>query len=367
MLKILHTNAGDNWSGIENRILIIAKHLNSEDLKVSLAISPNNPLTAKAKQENIECFNLSIRNKIDFKAVLKLKNILLEHKFDILHVHRSTDHWIGVQAVKLFNLPVKIIRTRHNYTPINPNIFNRLLYNKFTDKIITVAEIIKKDITENAHINPSKVVAIHSSIMIERFNEGINAFQIRKELNISSDIPLVGMIGRIRDHKDYPNFLEACKLVKQTRPFVKFLIVGEGPLDNEIKNLAEELGIVQDIFFLGKREDVPEVLASLDVFVLSSSVEGSPAVIKEAMVMGKPVVATSVGGIPEIIEDGVNGILVYPHSPMKLADGIIRILMDKELSEKLGRNAKKTILENFTPSVLAYKTKDVYLGVASLI
>lgn len=367
MLKVLHTNAGDNWSGIENRIFIVAKHLNSKDLKVSLAISPNNPLTTKAKQGNIECFNLSICNKIDFKAIFNLKSILLKHKFDILHVHRSTDHWIGVQAVKLFNLPVKIIRTRHNYTPINPNIFNRLLYNKFTDKIITVAEIIKKDITENAQINPSKVVTIHSSIMIERFNEGINASQVKEELNISSDTPLVGMIGRIREHKDYPNFLGACKLVKQAIPSVKFLIVGEGPLEKKIKNLAEELGIIQNIFFLGKREDIPEILASLDVFVLSSSVEGSPAVIKEAMVMSKPVVATSVGGIPEIIEDGINGILVSPHSPMYIAQRILQVLQDKTLSEKLGRNAKKTILENFTPSVLAYKTKDVYLEVASLL
>lgn len=365
MLKVLHTDAGENWSGIENRILIIAKHLNSKDLNISLAISPDNPLAQKAKPENIQCFDLPIRNKIDFRAILKLKNILLKHKFDILHVHRSTDHWIGVQAVKFFNLPVKIIRTRHNYTPIKPNLFNRLLYNKFTDKIITVAEIIKKDITENAYINPSKVVTIHSSIMIERFNDGINTSQIREELNISSDTLLVGMIGRIRDHKDYPNFLKACKIVRERIPSVKFLIAGEGPLEKKVKNLAKELGIAKDIFFLGEWEDIPEVLAGLDIFVLSSSVEGSPAVIKEAMVMGKPVVSTSVGGIPEIIEDGVDGILVLPSSPLALADGIILVLKDKELSEKLGRNAKKTILEKFTPSVLASKTKEVYLEVAN--
>jgi glycosyltransferase involved in cell wall biosynthesis len=229
-----------------------------------------------------------------------------------------------------------------------------------------VAEIIKKDITENAHINLSKVVTIHSSILIERFNEEVNASQIRKELNISSDTPLVGMIGRIRDHKDYPNFLGACKIVKERMPSVKFIIVGEGPKEKEVKNLAKELDI-QDIFFLGKREDIPEILASLDVFVLSSSVEGSPAVIKEAMVMSKPVVSTSVGGIPEIIEDGVNGILVSPHSHIYIAQKILQVLQDKPLSEKLGRNAQKTILENFTPSVLAYKTKDVYLEVVSLL
>jgi len=360
MLKILHTNAGKSWSGIEQRIFTIAKLLNGKDMKVSLAISPRSPLARKARENNLEVFPLDIKNQGDLKAILKLKDILNRNHFPILHAHRSTDHWLAAETIKFFHLPVKMIRTRHSFIPISNNLFNRLLYKKWTEKIVTVAEVVKQDLIKNNQIELSKITAIHSSLMLDRFSPSLNGQKIKASLNIKEGTLLVGMVGKLSKHKDYPNFLRASKVIQEEFPSTQFLIVGEGSEGKKLKTLAKELGVESSVSFLGYREDIPQILAALDVFVLSSEVEGSPAVIKEAMALGKPVVTTKVGGIPEIIEDGVSGILVPPHNPKLLAKGIRDILRNREKGEIMGEEASKIIREKFTPQKLASQTEEIY-------
>ena len=360
MLKVLHTNAGQSWSGIEQRIFTIAKLLNSKDMKISLAISPRSPLVRKARENNLEVFPLNIRNKGDLKAVLKLKDILSRNHFSILHAHRSTDHWLAVETTKFFHLPVKIVRTRHSFIPISNNFFNRLLYKKWTKKIVTVAKIIKDDLMENNGIQPSKIVAIHSSLMLERFNFSTKGEKTRAGLKIKEGTLLVGMVGKLSKHKDYPNFLRAGKIIQAEIPAAQFLIVGEGPEEEKLKDLSKDLGIESSVSFLGYREDIPEILAALDVFVLSSELEGSPAVIKEAMALRKPVVATGVGGIPEIVEDGVTGFLVPSHNSELLAKGVLDIWRNREKGEMMGQKGKKMIDKRFTPERLASQTENLY-------
>jgi glycosyltransferase involved in cell wall biosynthesis len=364
MIKVLHANAGKSWSGIEKRILTIAKLSNPQKIKNYFAVRPDSPLANEAKKINIECHPISFRNKCDMKSVSDLRKILKREKFDIIHAHRSTDHWITVEAAKIFKLPPKIIRTRHTHIPIHKGLLNTLLYKKFTDKIITVAEITKNELVKNLRISQFKVVSIHSSIFLDDFYPNAGIKDIRSELGIDNKMQVIGAVGKISYHKNYPLLLKAYSIVREKIQNTKLMIVGKGPLEEEMKSLAKRLKIEKDVYFLGERRDIPEIMATLDVFVLTSLVEGSPASLKEAMVFGKPVIATSVGGIPEIVDNGVNGILVYPDSADSLAEEMIRVLEDEHLREKLGKNARKTILERFTPSILASKTEEVYLEVA---
>jgi glycosyltransferase involved in cell wall biosynthesis len=148
--------------------------------------------------------------------------------------------------------------------------------------------------------------------------------------------------------------------VRKDFPEAKFLWVGDGSHEKKAKDFVCEAGLRDSVAFLGRREDIPEILAALDVFVLSSRSEGSPAVLKEALLMEKPVVSTNVGAIPEIIKHGQNGVLVPPERPDKLAEGIIKVLRNPH-SKEMGKKGSVFIKEEFGEIVLAEKTKKVYL------
>ncbi len=357
-VRVLHTNAGKVWSGIEARILMIASYLHPQSACVGIACSPSSPLYKEAKKRDIPVFSWEINCRWDPYATLRLREIIGENQFHILHAHRSKDHWVDTLATRILPHPIKLIRTRHNLTPIPRNLFNHLLYHQWTDKIVAVAEVIREDLVFNFGLPPQKVNTIPSAVFTEKFfpQKG----NLREELNIPSSFKLVGMIGRIRKHKDYPNFIQASYLLKKEFPFVKFVIVGEGPLEREIKHLVKEKNLEKDFYFLGERKDIPNVLASLDVFVLSSSIEGSPAVIKEALAMEKGVVATKVGGIPEIIEDRKEGLLVESGDSLSLKEAILYLLKHPQKAREMGKRGREKVLKKFSPEELAFSTLKIY-------
>ncbi len=351
-MKILHINAGEVWSGIEQRILFIARYLKNKNIYCAIAISPASPLWRKAKKYGIPLFPLPIKKKKDFASIRELRRIIKKEKINIVHAHRSTDHWIGVLSARFTNLNFNLIRTRHNFTPIPKNFFNHLLYLRWTDHIIGVAEKIRENL-EEIKIPPEKVTIIHSAVDLERFSRKRKLKKIKGKL-------LIGMIGRIRKHKDYPTFLNFCKLFLEDFPEANFFIAGDGPLEKEMKRKAESLGIKDNVHFLGEREDIPEIISSLDIFVLTSKIEGSPAVIKEAMLSEIPVIATKVGGVPEIIEDGKEGLLVEPENPLEIKKAAIYLLTHQKDKENMIKRAKEKVISKFNPEILGRKTLEVY-------
>ncbi len=363
MQTILHINAGEVWSGIEQRIFSISRSLNSKQFKIILAVSPSSPLYKKAGSCSIPLLSLKIGKwKFNPVVIWKLSRFLETHKVDILHTHRSSDHWIGVLAVRLFGLSTqcRIIRTRHNFTRIKNNWINNKLYNKWTDRIIAVAEVIKEQLVNENNISGHKITAIHSSIDTEKFRGGFDGGKIRNEFGISTDTVVLGMVGRLRKHKDYPNMFVALKIIVKKFKNIKLLIVGDGILESQLKSVVQIMGLSNYVIFAGKRESIPQILSGIDIFVLSSSVEGSPAVIKEALTMGKPVVSTNAGGIPEIIQNGVTGILVPPHNPEALADGILNAINNMDKSLKMAEKGKQVIIDEFSETKLAELTAEVY-------
>ncbi len=363
MLTVLHINAGKVWSGIEQRIFSISRSLNNKQFRIILAVSPSSSLYKKVGSHNIPLLSLKIGKwKFNPITIWKLSRFLKTHKVDILHTHRSSDHWIGVLAVRLFGLSsqCRLIRTRHNFTRIENNCINNKLYKKWTDRIIAVAEVIRKRLIDENNISENKIITIHSSIDAKKFNSNFSGEAIRKEFNIASDTVVLGMIGRLREHKDYPNIFAALDiLIKKVRN-IKLLIVGDGILELQLKSMVQKMQLADYVIFAGKRENIPEILSEIDIFVLSSSVEGSPAVIKEALIMEKPVVSTNAGGIPEIIQNGVTGILVPPHNPEALANGILDMINDMNKALEMAREGKQVVINEFSETRLAELTAKVY-------
>ena len=364
MHTVLHINAGEVWSGIEQRIFSIGRLFNSKQFKIILAISPSSPLYKKADSYNIPLLSLKIgRWKFNPVVIWKLSRFLETHKVDILHTHRSSDHWVGVLTVKLsrkLSAQCRIIRTRHNFTRIKNNCINNKLYNEWTDRIIAVAEVIREQLIDENNISENKIITIHSSIDTEKFKGEFDYGKIRNEFSISSDTVVLGMVGRLREHKDYPNMFVALKIIIKKFKNIKLLIVGDGILESQLKSMVQKMELSNYVIFTGKRGNIPQILSGIDIFVLSSSVEGSPAVIKEALIMEKPVVSTNAGGLPEIIQNGATGVLVPPHNPEALANGIFDVINDMDKALEMAKKGKQVIINQFSETRLAELTAEVY-------
>jgi len=205
----------------------------------------------------------------------------------------------------------------------------------------------------------NKLETVYNGIDLNKFRVHPGSAGIRRELGVAAGAPLVGTVGRLDWYKAHQHFIQAAKLVKEAMPGARFLIAGEGAERAKLEAQVKELGLEEDVIFAGQRRDIPDILAGLDVFALSSVSEGFGRGIVEAMACGKPVVATMVGGIPEVVEDGLTGKLVPAGDPAALAGAITGFLKDKELAAAMGAAGRKRA-ERFSIGRNVEKTQDIY-------
>ncbi len=208
------------------------------------------------------------------------------------------------------------------------------LFVPLTTKVIVVSDAVGTRFNWSKR-KLDKVITVYNGVDLEEFNVGAKGNKIREEFALDPGIPLVGIVGRLDAWKGHEYFLEAAAQVMEEIPEAKFLIVGEDIDQNKkqetkLRNLAEKLRLTNNIIFTGQRNDIPEIMSSLDILVLSSLKEHFGRVIIEAMGCGKPVIATNAGGVPEIVKDGYTGILVPPRDSDALARAIIDLSKDKK-------------------------------------
>tara|TARA_B110000014_G_scaffold264115_1_gene263440 strand:+ start:91 stop:1011 length:921 start_codon:yes stop_codon:yes gene_type:complete len=270
-------------------------------------------------------------------SIVSIFKILKKTKADIIHTHSSIDSWLVGSVAKLSQIPV--IRSRHISIPINNMFPNNLLYSRIPRKIITSGEAISEVVKSVPGVNPGNVKSVSAGVDFRRFDFKINGIKIREELGVNPGQPLIGKIGVIRGWKGYNYLLEAAPIILKKFPDARFVFVGNGPGFEQTKSIAKSLGLEQKLTFLGHRDDIPEIMAGLDIQVLASFAgEGTPQVIPQAFAMKTPLVATRVGSIPEMLGQGKRGILVEPKNSVDLANGIINLIENpgirNELAEK---------------------------------
>jgi len=231
-----------------------------------------------------------------------------------------------------------------------------------TDQIIAVSKKDAEKALTNKVISKEKVATIHNGIDVNYFNPNINLplDKIKNSLGIDKEDLVIGLLGRLVKEKGIPFFIEAAAEVKNKYDNVKFLLVGDGPLRGELEASVHEKGLKEFFIFAGLREDVKEVLAIMDIVVFSSIKEGLPLALLEAMAMERPIVATSVGGIPEVIIPCKNGVLVAPRQSQELSAAIETFLKDKDLAKELGQQGRKTVVEKFSQEKMVKKTENIY-------
>ncbi|ODA43515.1 Glycosyltransferase [Thermodesulfovibrio sp. N1] len=354
MKTILHTESSLGWGGQEIRIIQEASGLRNRGYRILIAAEKNSVILKKAIQEGFEAFPVSF---IKFKpsSFWKIKSLIEKENVNIVNTHSSKDSWVSIIAAKLASNKPKIIRTRHLSTPIKNNALNRLIYNILPDAIITTGDEIRKHMINDNKFNPDKIFSIPTGVDLEKFNpEKVKPLFTNKEFK-------VGTIGVLRSWKGHIYLLEAIPLILNHISNIKFYIVGDGPQRENIKNNIKQLNIEKWVIMTGYREDIPEILASLDVIVHPSYAnEGVPQAVIQAMAMKKTVIATDTGSIKEILIDKFSGLLIEPKNKEQIAEAVISLYKDNQLRSFLGENAQRLVKDNYSFDKMLEKIENVY-------
>ena len=294
--------------------------------------------------------------------IARLRTLVRSKGFDLVHLHSPLPAVAARMVLGGSRRPV-IVSTEHNvWGRYHRATYwaNRLTFNR-NDHVFAVSDEVRHSIqplgggparaqvpTETLYHGPDQAA-------MESLGEGD---QVRAEFNISESAPVVGTVANFKAHKGYPYLLEAAAKVRRAVPDVRFLLVGQGPLEPKIKEQAVSMGLGDAIVFAGFREDVPRIMSSFDVFALSSLHEGLSIALLEAMSLGKPPVVTRVGGLPEVVGER-EGFVVPPKDPEALASSIIQLLQDPKLRSELGENARARAA-GFDISKTVARTEAVY-------
>ena len=367
LLHILHTEAAAGWGGQEIRVLQETRLLLERGHRVSLVCQTDSPLEERARSISNSRFHLipiSMKSALSLWVFLTLYRYVSKSNLDVIHTHSSVDSWLGGMVGKLSGVPV--IRTRHVSLPVNDFFPNHLLYSYIPQRILTSGNMIADIVKQVRCVGSNKVVSIPAGVDLRKFDSGISGEKIRKELKVDSNQILIGKIGVVRGWKGHNYFLEAIPLILKKIPYAKFVIVGDGPGFKEIKSKVKLAGIDNKVDLLGHREDVPEIMAALDVQVLASFAgEGTPQVIPQAFAMKTPVVATKIASIPDLLGQGERGILIEPENALSLAEGVLKLIRNPDIAKRLVENAYSFCLKELTVDKMMDSTIAIYEEVAS--
>jgi glycosyltransferase involved in cell wall biosynthesis len=227
------------------------------------------------------------------------------------------------------------------------------------DRLIVVSKAIEEKVLEEGRLGAKRVL-VYNGVDLERYDHLEPCCTLREEYRMDPDSPIVGVVGRLELEKGHPTLLEAWPMVLEQVPNAYLIIVGEGSRLDALHQIASEQGIERHVIFTGRRDDIPAVTAALDVAVLPSYREAQGLTILEAMAMSRPVVASNVGGIPEMVEDGVTGLLVPPRDPPALAAAISRLLLDHPLADTLARAGHDLVHDRFCVQLMVNSVQRLY-------
>ena len=377
--KILYIITQPEWGGAQRYVFDLATSLKNDfDITVATGrVLESKKLIDELEKENIktEIFHNLVRNInpwSDFLAFLEIVAYLNANKFDIVHLNSSKAGVIGAAAANLHCVK-KIIYTAHGWVFNEPLPFWKKKFYKIaerfsaksTTKIITLSQI-DTEIGIMEKIAPAKKFKkIYHGIKKINFLEKDEArlkINEKFEIQTAAGAPLIGGVANFYETKGLKYLISAWPEVIKSRDNAKLIIFGDGTLRKKLEAQINKLNITKSVFLPGELPDASRYLKMFDVFVLPSVKEGLPYAILEAMQSGRPIVATRVGGIPEMIEDQKNGLLVSPADPDELAQAITRLIDNKELASTLSQNAQQTLEQKFSFEKMVAETRNVYLN-----
>jgi glycosyltransferase involved in cell wall biosynthesis len=314
----------------------------------------------EASKKKLNLILLNQHFTIDPMLLLQARNIILKNNINIIQTHGYKPGVIGFFMSKLYRIPW--IGFAHGYIEVGKKLrlYNRLdkIILKYADRVVAVSESMKRLLKE-AGVKENKIKVIYNAIDETNARPTASAESIRVCYGIKNVHKVIGVVGRLSPEKGQVIFLKAFKRLVNVYPDIRAFIVGDGPDKKMLEEYCEVNGLKDKVIFTGYQEDVANFYQIFDIMVLPSFTEGLPNAVLEAMLFGVSVIATSVGGVPEIINNS-NGIIVPPDKQDVLADKMIELLKNDELRKSLGQKGKESLYPKFSPSRRAGQIIDLY-------
>ena len=361
ILRVLHLNTERTWRGGEQQMCYLACGLRERGHVSHVLCRPGSACRRRAGEMRLEVHQLAIHGDLDVFAAWRVARLAGQLEVDILHAHTSRAHLAAVWAKHFCKRELRCVVHRRVDFSIHklPFRLSGLKYRSGVDRYIAVTDAVRQVMIRDG-IDAGKISVIHSATDLSRFAGLERSATLRKQLGIPDGARVVGNVGWLVGHKDHYNLLDAAALVLKKFPDAFFVIIGEGPLREELEARAAALGIGKWVSMPGFRPDVPQCLAQFDVFCLSSWGEGIGGVVLEAMAAKLPVVTTSAGGLAEVVRDGENGILVPTRDSTALARAICRMLRDPGAALAMAGAGRRTVESDFTVDGMVEKTIAIY-------
>lgn len=365
----MHIRDSSGIYGAERVILTLGEHINKNRFKFSVLCMKSEDgngekLISEANQLGIRTIPVNVRGRTDFNAILNIRKILKENAVSIFHSHDFKSNFYGLLAS--INLPIKRVTTAHGSTRDSmmkrAYLFwdERFVY-KFFDKIVAVSQNTGIEL-EKRHVRSKKIEIIQNGLDPTSIEKEKDRTGFEKPLNIPKGHKVVAIIGRLYPDKGHQYFLYAFSKVYQKYPSIKALIFGEGPAEDKIAKQIHDLKLDNRVSLCGVRSDMKNVYKQIDFLVIPSLREGLPYVLLEAMASKVPILATSVGDIPLLIENGVTGYLVSPGESEGLEKGMIDLLSNPTKAREMAKKAYRVVLEKFSADRMVRNTEKLYMS-----
>lgn len=352
---ILHTEWSDGWGGQERRILAEMVGMRDRGHRPLLACRPTCRLGAEAAKNDIQVFHFPFAGKFHPATIIGLKRLIRSEGVDLVNTHSGMDSWAGGIAARLAG--VSLVRTRHLNLPLRRNFLNFVHY--LPHAVVTCGEAMRRQLVDLG-FSGDKVISIPTGIDFATFVPRRQRHEVRRELGIADAAFMILMIGVIRGVKRHEIALQAFAAFQRKYPEAVLVLAGDGPMRVDMERLVADLGIGRRVLFLGHRDDIPDLLGAADCLLLTSRSEGVPQAVTQALGCGVPVVATAVGGVPELIPNERTGLLVPPESVDETARALLRLASEAGLATALGTEGRHHVMKHYSLGAMLDATEALY-------
>lgn len=357
----LHVDTARSWRGGQNQVLVTVLGLRAAGHRAMLVAHPDGELRRRAA-EGLEFLPLAPRSEMDLSAAWRLSRAIKRLRPDVVHAHDPHAVAMASLALNMSRQPKRapLVAARRVDFRLRGNALSRWKYDQ-VDRFICASDAIRKILVANG-LDPSRAVTVHEGIDLGRVAAAPPA-ALHEELWLPHGSPIVGNVAALVPHKGQRHLVEAAALVVREVPDARFVIAGEGELRESLEHQIKSHNLEKHVILAGFRPDVLSLHKAFDIFVMSSVMEGLGTSLLDAMACGKPVVATTAGGMPEVVEDGKSGLLVPPRDDRALAKAIIRLLKDEPLRQRMGAAGMSLANTRFSAERMVAETLDVYADV----
>ena len=351
-MRVLHVDTERGWRGGERQVLWLSRELAGRGHESIIAARPGQPLHDRARAEGLRVVEAAPATELDPVAVWRLRRCIQRERIEIVHAH--TAHAVALAAIALIGGGATMVVTRRVDFPLRRNAFTRWKYARAA-AIVAISNAVA-DVLRRGGIAPHRITVVPDGTDLNRRIVPLSSSELAA-LGAPRGAPLAVQVSQLVGHKDPVNFVRAIAVARRHAPTLVGLLAGGGPLRGEVEAEVRALGLSDAVRVLGYRTDADSLLASATVCVLSSREEGMGSVLLDALMLGKPIAATRCGGIPEVVEDEVSGLLAPIRDPEALGRAIARVITEPALASRLAAAARARAagfsVERMTESTLA--------------